>query len=294
MADLILKGREKDIGGLIVRRVLPAIGRKHVGPFVFFDHFGPVTVDASHAMDVRAHPHIGLATVTYLFSGRGYHRDSLGSRQVITAGDINWMTAGRGIVHSERTPPEDRVPPAHTVMHGLQVWVALPVDQEECAPSFVHWPKDRIPDFELGKGMTARLLLGRYGQDHSPVKTSSPTLFMDVSAEHDGSHVFSFTDEEIAVYLVDGQIEINGQAADKLTMTFVENTRQIKIKATKGARFVFVGGMPFPEPRHMWWNFVSSRKERIKQAAADWQAQKMGQVIDETDFIPLPSEPLPS
>lgn len=176
--DLILMAKEKDLGGFTVARALPSIKRRHVGPFVFLDHMGPMIVDQSHFLNVRPHPHIGLATVTYLFSGEGHHRDNLGSSQIIKPGDLNWMIAGRGIVHSERTPEHHRPQLEGKEMHGLQIWVGLPLSHEECAPSFTHWPKEKLPQFEISKNTSAHLLIGSFNGIHSPAERLSPILFM--------------------------------------------------------------------------------------------------------------------
>jgi redox-sensitive bicupin YhaK (pirin superfamily) len=304
---LRLTGHDKDLGGgFHVRRLLPALQRRSVGPFVFFDHFGPVTVHPQDQHDVRPHPHIGLATVTYLFDGAILHRDSLGSVQTIEPGAVNWMTAGRGIVHSERRPPA--LAERDYDNHGLQLWVALPAEHEEAAPQFVHTPAQDIPEVQVN-GATVRVLVGAAFGVRSPVATLSPTLYLDI--ELPAGAVFSLPPlaPEMAIYAVDGDLELVGGAAAGGTDALVPRHTmavlpvatdkdaaplplQLRSAASKGAgtRWVVVGGAPLDGPRHMWWNFVSSRKERIVQAARDWEAQTMGQVPGETEFIPLPEQ----
>jgi len=291
--DILISGKKKDLGGFIVSRTLPNVKRRHVGPFVFLDHMGPLQVDHEHLMSVRPHPHIGLSTVTYLFSGRGLHRDSLGSKQVISPGDLNWMTAGRGIVHSERTPVEDLSAHPKKTMHGIQIWVALPTDQEECEPNFIHYAKEILPKFNLAENLTGKLLIGSHGDTASPVKTYSPTFFADVTVENSVNNMISISQEEIGVFLLDGEATINDQELTTDDLLLVAKPEQIKIKASKGTRLIFIGGTTFPEPRYIWWNFVSSRRERIREAAGQWEKQLFGTVAEEDDFIPLPSDPLP-
>lgn len=291
--DILISGKKKDLGGFMVSRTLPNIKRRHVGPFVFLDHMGPLQVDHEHLMSVRPHPHIGLSTVTYLFSGRGYHRDSLGSKQIISPGDLNWMTAGRGIVHSERTPVEDLSAHPKPTLHGIQIWVALPTDQEECEPNFTHYEKETLPKFTLAENLTGKLLIGSHGGTTSPVKTYSPTFFADITVENSVNNMISISEEEIGVFLLEGEATINDQELTTDDLLLVAKPEQIKIKASKGTRLIFIGGTTFSEPRYIWWNFVSSRRERIREAAGQWEKQLFGTVAEESDFIPLPSDPLP-
>ncbi len=290
--DLILKGNVRDLGGFAVVRSIPQAKRRHVGPFVFLDHMGPMKVDEYHKLDVRPHPHIGLSTVTYLLEGRGHHRDSLGSDQVISPGDINWMTAGRGIVHSERTPCSE-IEAKNRSIHGIQVWVALPVEHEESEPAFFHYPKDQIPKFRINNFFDSSLLIGSYGENTSPVKTYSPTIFMELSAKNSGVTTVSFKDEEIGIFLVKGSAKINNQALAVNDIIIVKDPSHIEFDLSEESQFIVIGGSAFKEPRYIWWNFVSSSKERIREAAALWEKQEMGQVPTETDFIPLPNIPLP-
>jgi redox-sensitive bicupin YhaK (pirin superfamily) len=287
-----LHPHEKDLGGgFNVRRLLPAAQRQSVGPFVFFDHFGPVHAQPADNHDVRPHPHIGLSTVTYLFEGAMMHRDSLGTVQRIEPGAINWMTAGRGIVHSERTPQDLRN--VQRVSHGLQLWAALPVEQEEVPPSFSHTPADALPLVQL-PGAAIRVLIGTAFGHASPVPAPSPTLYVDMRLEAGASITLDVQDEELALYSVQGNITVNAQPLAMHTLGVLERSGAAPvIHATHtGARVMLIGGQSLGK-RFMWWNFVSSRKERIEQASADWQAQRMGQIAGETEWIPLPERQKP-
>ena len=284
--QLQLSGHEKDLGGgFIVRRLLPAMQRRSVGPFIFFDHFGPVVETPGENHDVRPHPHIGLATVTYLFEGAMMHRDSIGSQQLIEPGAINWMTSGRGIVHSERRP--DHLRASSYRMHGLQLWTALPLAHEEDEPSFVHTPASAIPEVQVGDAKV-RVLVGDAFGAKSPVATFAPTLYLDVALPASREIVLPPLAGEAALYTVEGQVSVDGELAPSHTMQVLQAGEPARIAAATAARFVVIGGEPLDAPRHMWWNFVSSRKERILQAADDWEAQRMGHVPGETEFIPLP------
>jgi len=286
-AILALPGHAKDLGGgFTVRRVLPAMARQSVGPFLFFDHFGPVTVHPQDEHDVRPHPHIGLATVSYLFEGAILHRDSLGSLQQIEPGAINWMTAGRGIVHSERRP--EALAGRDYVNHGLQLWAALPRAHEEAEPAFVHTPAEAIPEVRVD-GATVRVLIGEAFGQRSPVATLSPTLYLDVQLPAGAGFDLPALAPEMAVYGVDADLRVAGEPLPARTMGVLPAGQGARVEAAGGpARFVVIGGAPLDGPRYMWWNFVSSRKERIVQAAQDWENQAMGQVPGETEFIPLP------
>jgi redox-sensitive bicupin YhaK (pirin superfamily) len=280
-----LKPHEKDLGGgFVVRRLLPAGVKQAVGPFIFFDHFGPLDVAADANHDVRQHPHIGLATVTYLFEGAMEHRDSVGSVQRIEPGAINWMTAGSGIVHSERTPGDMVGKPRRS--HGLQLWAALPREFEEVAPSFAHTPSEDIP-VEANEGGEVRVLIGSAFGHTSPVATFSQTLYLDVTLEEGA--VFSFDDlpEEAAVYPVQGEIEVDGQPLPDHTMALLSGA-SVHVKANSAARFVVIGGARLDGHRFMWWNFVSSSKERLMQAADQWDQQAYDMVAGETEWIPAP------
>jgi redox-sensitive bicupin YhaK (pirin superfamily) len=279
-----LKAHGKDLGGgFTVRRLLPAAARQAVGPFLFFDHFGPVSAGPADDHDVRPHPHIGLATVTYLFEGAMQHRDSTGAVQRIEPGAVNWMTAGRGIVHSERAPDDLRGTTRRS--HGLQLWAALPAADEEMAPGFSHTPAVAIPELELG-GAVVRVLVGSAFGATSPVAVRSPTLYLDIALQ--AADAFPLPPaEERAVYVVDGAVELDGQPLQPGTMTVLAPGDEPLLSASSAARAVLIGGAPLG-PRHIWWNFVSSRRERIVQAADDWAAGRFAPVPGETGFIPLP------
>ncbi|HEY0887192.1 MAG TPA: pirin family protein [Ramlibacter sp.] len=283
-----LAGHEKDLGGgFLVRRLLPAARRRSVGPFIFFDHFGPAleVPDVSH--DVRPHPHIGLATVTYLFEGAMMHRDSLGTEQLIEPGAVNWMTAGRGIVHSERRP--SHLQAERYVNHGLQLWTALPREHEEDEPAFSHTPASAIPRVADGDARL-RVLVGEALGVRSPVPATSATVYLDVALPAGGRWPLPVLAEELAVYLVEGDLALDGEVLAPRTMVVLQ-PQPAAFEAASDARLVVIGGAPLDGPRHLWWNFVSSRPGRIAQASADWAAQRMGQVPGDAEFIPLPATP---
>ena len=286
-ASLRLSGHAKDLGGgFTVQRLLPAAQRQSVGPFLFFDHFGPVTVQPEAGHDVRPHPHIGLATVSYLFEGAIMHRDSLGSVQQIEPGAINWMTAGRGIVHSERRP-ESLANQAY-VNHGIQLWASLPVAHEEVDPSFVHTPAAAIPEVQVD-GATVRVLIGEAFGQVSPVATYSRTLYLDVQLPAGATLEIPALVPEMAVYTVDAPVGLNGEEVSAHILAVAAAGEPVRLTAGQsGVRLMVIGGEPLEAPRHIWWNFVSSRKDRIVQAASDWEAQAMGQVPGEVEWISLP------
>jgi hypothetical protein len=270
-------------GGFQVRRALPHASRRSVGPFVFFDQMGPVSLPPGEGLDVRPHPHIGLATVTYLFEGEILHRDSLGTVQPIRPGEVNWMTAGRGIVHSERSPAAVRE--AGPRLFGLQTWIALPVAAEEDEPSFSHHAS--LPSGQES-GVTLRLVLGDLLGLSSPVRTLSPTFYADIALDRARRFALPAAHEERAIYGIEGEIEVGGQRCGPGEMLVLEPGAEAIVAAADGARFMACGGARLDPPRHVWWNFVSSRKERIVQAARDWQAGKFPGVPGETESIPLP------
>lgn len=290
----LLDGHAKDLGGgLVVRRLLPSVPHQGVGPFVFFDHFGPMDVPAGVNQDVRPHPHIGLATVTFLFEGAMVHRDSLGVTQRIEPGAINWMTAGRGIVHSERVPEDLRDVPHR--LHGLQLWVALPAEHEEAEPAFAHHPAETLPVWS-GGGATVRVLVGATDRDGnriaSPVVPLGPTLYLDVQLAAGGHFDLDGEALEMGVYILEGGVSVDGDPVSAGEMGVLAGTRAT-ITAEAPARFVVVGGDPLGERRVLWWNFVSSRVERVRAAAADWEAERFPTVPGETERIPLPDRPMP-
>jgi len=285
---LSLTPHTKDLGGgFTVRRLLPSSKQPAVGPFLFFDHFGPITAQPSDNHDVRPHPHIGLATVTYLFEGAMMHRDSTGVVQRIEPGAINWMTAGRGIVHSERTPDDLRAITRRS--HGLQLWAGLPAEHEEDAPSFSHTPAALIPSGEVS-GAAVRVLIGSAFGLSSPVPTLSPTLYVDIALPAGGSLTVLAVAEERALYGIDNAFTLDGEAVPPGVMVVLPEGHEPRLQAEQGARVMMIGGAPLGH-RFMWWNFVSSRKERIVQAGDDWAAQRFERVPGETEFIPLPQRP---
>ena len=276
--------RQRDLGdGFMVMRALPSGPVRNVGPFVFFDAFGPTTLPPGRGMDVRPHPHIGLATVTYLLEGEILHRDSLGTLASIRPGEVNWMTSGRGIVHSERTPPEQRA--AGSRLHGLQTWVALPLDREEDPPSFLHHAS--LPVAERS-GVSVRVILGSFDGVASPVETLSEMFYADAAFEEGATVAWSGAMAERALYVVEGAITVSGERADAGTMLVLARDAALEIEALMRSRVMLIGGEPLDAPRFVWWNFVSSRKERIREAAQQWQAQRFPPVPGETEFIPLP------
>jgi redox-sensitive bicupin YhaK (pirin superfamily) len=283
---LLLSGHAHDLGdGFMVRRLLPHAQRRMVGPFVFFDHLGPVDFAPGRGMDVRPHPHIGLATVTYLFDGAIRHRDSLGCVQDILPGDVNWMTAGRGIVHSERTPPEPRAA-GHRV-HGIQTWVALPPEQAECAPSFHHHAAASLPHWRQD-GMRLRLIAGSAYGRNAPVAVVAP-LF-DVACEADAGTQLELPAEhaERAVYVLEGSAELAGLRIEAGQLAVELGGVPGRLRALTPLKAMLFGGAPFGPPPHLWWNFVAASRERIEQAKADWSAGRFGGVPGEAGSIPLP------
>jgi redox-sensitive bicupin YhaK (pirin superfamily) len=265
--------------------LLPSAARQGVGPFLFFDHFGPATVRPQDNFDVRPHPHIGLATVTYLFEGAMEHKDSLGSVQVILPGAINWMTAGRGIVHSERRPAVLRDTPH--VNHGIQLWAALPEEHEETVPSFAHTPQTAIPQLEIDDAEIGVLIGSAFGRT-SPVATFAPTLYLDIRFAARGTLELPPLADELAVYALDNDLQVDGKPIAARSLAVLAPGQTARLSVSAPARVVAIGGAPLSSHRHLWWNFVSSRKERIEQAKADWKAQSMGSIASDTDFIPLP------
>lgn len=282
------EGRVHDLGdGFIVRRLLPHAQARHIGPFVFFDHMGPVQMAPGRGMDVRPHPHIGLATVTYLFEGAIRHRDSLGSVQDIRPGDVNWMTAGRGVVHSERTPDAERA--SGQGMHGIQIWVALPQSAQEVEPEFHHHPAATLPVLR-SDGVTLRLVVGTALGFSSPVRVFAPMFYLAAEFAAGGRFVLPAEYAERAIYALDGELTVGGKPLPAGQMAHLVAGTEVEILAAAPTRAVFFGGAPLDGERHLFWNFVSSSRERIEQAKQDWQAQRLGQVPGESEFIPLPSQ----
>jgi redox-sensitive bicupin YhaK (pirin superfamily) len=283
-ADLqIIDSDIKDLGGFSVRRVLPAAARHMVGPFIFFDHFGPTQFAPGEGVQVRPHPHIGLATVTYLFEGEIIHRDSLGYRQAIQAGAVNLMTAGRGIVHSERAGDDlDRV----SQLHGLQVWMALPQALEECEPDFTHYPANSLPGFEQD-GVSIRVIMGEIFDHASPVTQHAPTLYLECHCPVDSVLTLPSSYDEIAAYVVSGEIRVGESVVTEGRMAVAAPGDVLRLQATLDSHVMIVGGAKFGE-RHIWWNYVSSSAQRIEQAKLDWRNNRFAEVPGESEFIPLP------
>jgi redox-sensitive bicupin YhaK (pirin superfamily) len=284
--ETIVVPHSRDLGGFTVKRVLPAIERRMVGPFIFFDQMGPAVFDPGTGIDVRPHPHIGLATVTYLFDGEILHRDTLGSVQEIRPGEINWMTAGSGIAHSERTGPAMRA--AGGSLAGIQSWVALPKEHEETAPAFAHHGAAALP-IVAGEGKLVRLLIGAAFGARSPVRTFSETLYADVALDAGARLAVPREPEERALYLVDGAVSIDGEEFSPGRLLVLHPGTEIVVTAPSPARLMLLGGAPLEGPRHIWWNFVSSSHDRIEQAKADWQAGRFPAVPGESELIPLPT-----
>lgn len=283
--EIVIVPRSSDIGGFEVRRALPSAQRRTVGPFVFFDQMGPEILRPGHGLDVAPHPHIGLATVTYLFDGELLHRDSLGTVQAIQPGAVNWMTAGGGIVHSERTPPELRG--NDSLLFGIQAWVALPERHEEMAPDFAHHAADTLPLID-GDGVRARLIAGQLFGKTSPVRTLSDMIYADVELAERARFDVPADYPERAVYLTDGAITLDGGRYEAGQLLVLRPDRTVTLAADGPARLMLLGGEPLDGPRHIWWNFVASSRERIERAKADWQGGRFAPVPGETEFIPLP------
>ena len=283
----VIVPRVRDIGDFEVHRALPAAERQMIGPFIFFDRVGPVMMKAGAGMDVRPHPHIGLATVTWLFNGKIFHRDSLGSEQAIAPGELNWMTAGKGIVHSERTPTLERASGQN--MFGLQSWVALPKGVEETAPAFEHVAEALLPVLS-DKGRKVQVIAGAMYGVKSPVKTLSDLFYGDVRLEQGLSLPLPPEHEERGLYLVDGRIEIAGRVFEGGKLIAFKPHTEVIVTALETCHFMLLGGEPMDGPRHIWWNFVSSSKEKIDAAKEEWRTGKFKIVPgDDKEFIPLPS-----
>ena len=283
--ELVIVPRVRDLGGFSVRRALPHGKRQMVGPFIFFDQMGPAQFIAGQGMDVRPHPHIGLATVTYLFEGSIFHRDSQGNALEIAPGAMNLMTAGRGIAHSERTPAAQRA--SGQGLYGIQSWIALPEELEETAPSFQHFDVAALPTL-ADHGLEARVVAGSAFGKAAPVAGLSPWFYVEVRLAAGRSAPLDNDYEERAVYVVDGEIDVAGDSFEAPRLLIFRPGDRITIKAKTDCRLMFLGGAALEGPRYIWWNFVSSRKERIESAKEDWKQGRFAAVPDESDFIPLP------
>lgn len=284
--EQVIVPRASDLGGFEVRRALPSIGRKMVGPFVFFDQMGPSEFLLGHGLDVRPHPHIGLSTVTYLFEGSILHRDSLGVVKEITPGALNLMTAGRGVVHSERTSAEARQAQQRRLF-GIQLWAALPAALEETAPAFIHHTEAELPRI-VGEGKRVRLIMGAAYGAESPVQFPHPALYAEAMLAPGAVLPLDDDYPERAIYIVSGEIDIAGDVFGPGQLLVFRPGDRISILGLSNARLMIIGGDAMDGRRHIWWNFVSSRKERIDQAKADWAAGRFDTVPGETEFIPLP------
>ncbi|AND68749.1 pimeloyl-CoA dehydrogenase [Dyella thiooxydans] len=284
---LLIDGRVHDLGdGFRVRRLLPVLQARHVGPFVFFDHMGPARMPTGRGIDVRPHPHIGLATVTWLFEGAIRHRDSLGSLADIRPGAVNWMTAGRGIVHSERTPPAERES-GHN-LHGVQVWVALPADAEEVAPEFHHHDAAELPRIER-EGASLTLIAGTAWGERSPVKVFAPMFFVEARLDAGATLEWPLEHAERGVHVIEGEVRWGGLDVSPGLMAVQAGDAAPPLQALSASRVMLFGGAPLDGERHLWWNFVSTRRERIEQAKADWRGGRFDTVPgDEVERIPLP------
>jgi len=281
----ILRPVEKDLGEFTVRRTLPASERQRVGPFIFFDHMGPAVFPSGSGVSVRPHPHIGLATITYLFDGAIMHRDSLGYQQAITPGAVNWMTAGRGIVHSERTPAA--LLESGSSLHGIQTWLALPLEAEEIAPAFDHYPREQIPEAMID-GVHVSLIVGAMFGLESPVRTASRSCYASLRMATKTSVQLPENYDEVAIYVVDGSIQIGGTELGAGLMAVPAASDDRTIIAQQDSHIMLLGGDTLPGKRYLWWNFVSSSRERIEAAKRQWKAGDFASVPDDPEFIPLP------
>lgn len=283
----LIAPRTHDLGGFQVRRAVPSLQARSVGPFVFVDHMGPALFEPGRGIDVRPHPHIGLATVTYLWAGALRHRDTLGSVQDILPGDVNWMTAGRGIAHSERTPPAPRA--AGHDLHGMQTWVALPKPDEEVEPSFHHHPASSLPLREHA-GARLRVIAGRGFGMESPVRVFADTFNVAVDLEPEAELAIAADAPERALYLLEGEAQLDGADIPEKHLLVLDRGVRHVLRAKTPLKAMLFGGEPLDAPRHMWWNFVSSSKERIEQAKADWNSGAFGLIPgDDVERIPLPA-----
>jgi redox-sensitive bicupin YhaK (pirin superfamily) len=282
---MTIEPRERDLGEFTVRRVLPAAQRRMVGPFVFFDHMGPAEFPPGKGIAVRPHPHIGLATITYLFEGEIMHRDNLGFTQPIRAGAVNLMTAGRGIVHSERAGDDlDET----SRLHGIQSWMALPHEDEECEPDFVHYPAAQLPELDV-EGCTIRIIMGECFGEKSPVTTYSDTLYFECVMPAGKKISIPGDVEELAAYVVTGEIEADGLRYGNGVMLVAQSGKDLQLHAQEDSRVMVIGGEPLGE-RIVWWNFVTSSPERLEKAKDDWREGRFGSVPGDDEFIPLPDK----
>lgn len=285
--ETVIVPRSTDLGGFEVKRVLPSSRRRMVGPFIFLDQMGPTDFEDGTGVDVRPHPHIGLSTVTWLLAGEIMHRDSVGSVQNIRPGEVNWMTAGSGIAHSERTP--DALRPGGSALYGLQTWLALPQPYEEAEPFFEHFGAEALPALD-GDGLTATLIAGTGWGKRSPVQVFSETVYADVQIAGGSALPIPPEHEERAVYVLEGSVSVDGEDYEAGSLMVFRPGDAIDVRAAADARVMVLGGEAADGPRHIWWNFVSSRPDRIEQAKRDWEEKKFAEVVDDDEFIPLPKD----
>lgn len=281
--ELVIAAKKRDLGEFSVRRVLPSQVRQMVGPFIFFDHMGPAEFPPEKGIQVRPHPHIGIATITYLFEGEIIHRDSLGFIQPIRAHAVNLMTAGRGIVHSERAGTDISTT---SRLHGIQSWIALPTDQEECEPAFAHYPESGLPELDID-GVTVRVIMGEAFGQAAPVKSFSPTVYLECRLPEGSQLTLPATYRELACYVVSGNIRIGNESYSSGVMAVACSGESVCLAADSKSRVMVIGGDPVGE-RRIWWNFVSSSKDRIAKAKADWRDGSFDAVPGDSEFIPLP------
>lgn len=281
-----IQSTTKDLGGFQVRRLLPNHQRRSVGPVVFFDHIGSSTLEKGDGIDVRPHPHIGLATFTYLFSGSLRHRDSLGSVQDILPGDVNWMIAGKGIVHSERSSPEARKKKEE--LHGIQTWIALPEEDQRCDPDFVHYSKQSLPSWNQN-GASLRLIVGELMGLKSPVRSLSPLVYAEIELDAYGHVRLDIEHSELGVYLVEGSLNGDMKNLKPGTLFVLDGQRELNLAATRNSRVMIVGGESLGE-RKLWWNFVATDDKMIEKAKKEWKDGKFPKIPDETEYIPLPDQ----
>ena len=288
--ETVILPRARDLGEFEVRRALPSKKKQMIGPFIFFDQMGPAEFLVGRGMDVRPHPHIGLSTVTYLFRGEILHRDSLGTTLTIRPGELNWMTAGRGITHSERTPPEERKVGPN--LFGIQAWVALPQDAEDTEPAFEHTSKGQMPEIN-DHGVEVRLIAGSLYGESSPVKTHSDMFYAEVLLEAGHKVPLAPDYDERGIYIVEGTVEVAGEVYEPGRLLVLRPGESLTLKARTSARCMFLGGEPMDGPRYLWWNFVATSKDRIEQAKNDWRMNRFEKVPEDDERIPLPETPGP-
>ena len=283
--ETVILPRARDLGEFEVRRALPSKEKQMIGPFIFFDQMGPSEFLVGRGMDVRPHPHIGLSTVTYLFRGEIFHRDSLGTFEPIRPGELNWMTAGQGITHSERASPEARATGSN--LFGIQAWVALPKDAEDTVPAFEHYPREKMPELD-DAGAKVRLIAGSLYGETSPVATHSDMFYAEVCLEVGAVVPLAADYDERAIYVVEGAVELAGEVYGPGRLLVLRPGDEISLRATSACCCMFLGGEPMDGPRYLWWNFVASSKDRIEQAKADWKQGRFARVPGDEEFIPLP------